>query len=186
MRHSFRLAGLYEILPVDYHHAEFILKLRTDPALALYLNSVRDSLPEQQKWLSEYFDRPDDFYFVIQNIITKKWVGLISVYNVNKDLSKAEWGRWVVVENSIAAIESARLIYEFGFEYLNLSSMYCHTLADNKKVLSFHQSFGATNTGDIKICNKKNGISRQAVEYQINYNDWNQINERLKRLIAKR
>jgi RimJ/RimL family protein N-acetyltransferase len=43
---------------------------------------------------------------------------------------------------SLAAAESALLIYRAAFDLLNLRTVYCVTVADNQAVLSFHDSCG--------------------------------------------
>jgi hypothetical protein len=42
----------------------------------------------------------------------------------------------------MAALESAILIYRTAFEMLGLNILYCRTVAENRQVVSFHNSFG--------------------------------------------
>lgn len=59
----------------------------------------------------------------------------------------AEWGRWILRRGSLAALESACLIYRAGFEMLDLDSIYCRTICENASALAFHDSFGMERSG---------------------------------------
>lgn len=142
MQHSFTVSGyFYRLVPVELSDSENILRLRTDLDRAKYLNSTQNSTKVQRDWISGYFERENEYYFrITKNQDPESCEGFVSAYNFDEDLSSYEWGRWIVDPKSLSAVESAHLIYKFCFETLNARSVYCITVADNKKVVSFHDS----------------------------------------------
>jgi len=104
----------------------------------------RLTLAPQERYLNRYFDCDGEYYFVINRIsdVDDLAEGLIGIYGVDVQHRRAEWGRWVIHPRSLAAIESAWLIYRVGFERLGLEEMYCHTPVGNTAVLSFHDKTG--------------------------------------------
>jgi RimJ/RimL family protein N-acetyltransferase len=147
MRHGIVMEGWgYRLRPVEAGDARFIHELRADPVRARYLHRGEPGLAAQQRWLEAYFERPNDYYFVIEARGSGKREGTIGIYNLDQERGWAEWGRWIVRAGSFAAVESACLIYRAGFEVLGLHSMYCRTVTDNSATLSFHDGFGLERT----------------------------------------
>src|ERR1039457_4516855 len=48
-------------------------------------------------------------------------------------------GRWILRRGSLAAAESALLVYTIAFEDLALDRVYCRTVSANRAVVSFHR-----------------------------------------------
>ena len=90
------------------------------------MHRVSNDLEAQRRWLTGYFERPADYYFLIENRGTGQREGTAGIYNLDRIF--AEWGRWIVRAGSLAALESACLIYRVGFEVLGLESIYCPTI----------------------------------------------------------
>lgn len=123
MRHNIVMDGhAFRLRPVDVEDAGFILELRTDPDRNQYLHWVSNDLETQRQWLRDYFERPGDYYFLIENRETGQREGTAGIYNLDRIF--AEWGRWIVRAGSLAALESACLIYRVGFEVLGLESIF--------------------------------------------------------------
>ncbi len=55
------------------------------------------------------------------------------------------WGSWILKKGSPSymAIESALLVYEFGFYGLGFLRAHFDVRKENRKVVAFHQKFGA-------------------------------------------
>jgi len=185
MLHNYSLAGsAFRLRPVKNCDAEFIRDLRCNPNLNYYLHATSSRVADQLAWLSNYYLRPDDYYFVVEHLDNGELEGLISLYEI--DLNKpshGEWGRWILRSGSLGSVESAFLIYKFGFEILGLDSMYCRTVSTNEKVVSFHDSCGIPQK---KILNNYFQFAPNnmvdAVEHRINRNVWLEIAPRLQRL----
>ena len=144
MRHNFSISGFgYRLRPVQDEDAEFIRDLRCDPSLNGFLHATNSNIQDQLDWLSIYYLRSNDYYFMVERIDTSAREGLISLYDVEAEgLKQGEWGRWILKSGSLAAVESVFLIYKFAFEILHLDAVYCRTVAVNARVVSFHDSCG--------------------------------------------
>ena len=142
MKHTFHLDGYgYRLRPIRLSDAQFIIDTRLeDMDRNRFVHTISSDLSVQELWLRNYFEREDDFYFVIENRISGKSEGLISFYDVCD--GRAEWGRWVVRKGSLAAPESVYLLYRIAFEQAGLHELYCQTISDNTSVVSFHNSIG--------------------------------------------
>ena len=136
--------------PISNDDAEFILMLRNDNKLNSYLNKTSNEISDQISWLKNYYEKNDDFYFVIERKKDKRQEGLIALYDVDYENNTAEWGRWILRTGSMAAVESALMIYKLAFEEMKLEKIYSRTVLLNKKVVSFHDSCGITNKKVLK------------------------------------
>src|SRR5690606_11824330 len=94
---------------------------------------------DQENWTRTYFEREGDWYFIVEHLDGER-EGAISIYNHNPVERMAEWGRWILRRDSLAAVESAALIYDIGFGRLNLELMFTHTEEVNQSVVSFHRT----------------------------------------------
>lgn len=156
--------ALYRLRVVTPKDAEFVVDLRTSSRNRdKFLTVVGGDIEAQRIWISQQSQQPDDFYFVVENMISNAPEGLISLYNVAD--GEAEWGRWVLVDGSPAALESAHLLFNFAFNDLGLREVYSRTLKENSKVVQFHDSLGA-----IRSNNKSESdgsIQKETVEHRI-------------------
>lgn len=176
--------GLTVLLrPVEFRDAPFIVKLRNDGELNKFLHSSAQTIEEQKDWLATYFERAGDFYFVIENKQTFRSEGLISLYDLSTLENTAEWGRWILIPSSFAAVESAWLIYQFAFSTLGLGSVYCRTLSKNNKVISFHNSFGASIRREIPNYTQIADGYGNAIEHFLTQKRFHQISPKIERLI---
>lgn len=143
MRHDIVIHGsAFRLRPVALADAAFIVALRTDPAVTAFIRDTSPDVGEQERWLERYFQREGDYYFIIERIDTGAREGTVGLYDLDTSRRAAEWGRWIVQPGSLGAIESALLIYRVGFSVLDLEMLYCRTLDDNQRVISFHTSCG--------------------------------------------
>ncbi len=173
MRHSISLACVrYRLRPVTLEDAPFIMELRTDPLLGRFLHETSPRVEDQVAWLERYFSRPDDYYFIVEDADSGEPHGAIGIYDIDRDAASAQWGRWVLKRGSMAALESAWLIYDAGFSKLRLASLSSRTLLDNPRVVSFHDSFGASRVGVLEGHFLVRGQRKSAIEHCIKAADW--------------
>ncbi|EJF7711642.1 GNAT family N-acetyltransferase, partial [Providencia rettgeri] len=130
---------------VNESDAGYILSLRKNNQYNKYLSSVNINLQEQIDWITKYKEREknnEEFYFIIQKNDGEK-CGTIRLYDIKNN--SFCWGSWILDQNKTktAAIESALLIYKFGFDILNYSRSYFDVRKDNIHVISFHEKFNA-------------------------------------------
>ncbi len=180
MDHSIIQNGFgLRLRPVRIEDADFILKLRCNPKLNRFIGDTSPDIEMQKKWMWDYFKRPGDYYFCMELEKTGNPVGAIAIYNVLADLSKAEWGRWIISPEILAAPASAYLIYKIALEQLGLSQVYCRTLADNFPVVSFHDSLGAERQGILKNDAIIRGEPKDHVLHQVDQEHWKTIKPKL-------
>jgi len=145
MRHDLTLAGpAFRLRPIADADARLVLELRGNTKLNRYLHSTSERLDDQLAWFASYYERPGDYYFVVERQDSGAAEGVISVYDIDFHASCGEWGRWILTPGSLAAVESAWLIYRCAFEQLGLERAFCRTRVDNGPVVSFHDSCGIT------------------------------------------
>jgi RimJ/RimL family protein N-acetyltransferase len=173
VRHDHRVEGVaFRLRPVELADAGFLVALRTDQTRSRFLNPTSPRLDDQVAWTERYFERPGDYYFVVERTADGAAEGALALYDeVAGDA--AEWGRWILRPGSFAAPESALLIYRFGFDDLGLGRVYCRTLTANQTVIDFHAAAGLTEA--------PGPPNAPYVEHQMNAPDWPAVRARLAR-----
>jgi len=186
MRHDIMIKGYaFKLRPIADSDAEFVVALRSDQQQSnRYLHQISNRVEDQLIWLNQYYTRPNDYYFVIECLKSGNSEGLISVYNIDMSSKCGEWGRWIIRRNSLASVESAWLIYRVSFEVLNLDFVYCRTVADNRKVASFHDSCGITSRCILKDFYTIEGRIFDAIEHTVTKEVWNEVTKPLLQKIA--
>lgn len=135
---------------VEEADAEFILKLRLDQKYNQFLSSVGPDLKSQKDWIRKYKDdekAKNQFYFIIERLDGTP-CGTVRVYDLKAD--SFCWGSWILNEDKTryAALESAFLVYKFGFEVLGFKKSHFDVMKGNEKVISFHKKMGAVETDE--------------------------------------
>ena len=183
-RHALRRNGeRFGLRPVADEDADFIHGLRTDPELSRYIHTTPPDPAAQRAWLATYYERPDDYYFCVIDEVTAEREGAISLNDVDHAAGTAEMGRWILRRGSLAAAESALLVYAIGFEDLALDRVYCRTVSANKAVVSFHRSCGLRVTDESRqviLAGVTYGVTEQSVDRA----NWPEVAARLKRVRA--
>ena len=129
----------------DIKDAEFILEMRMQVHKTQFLSQVDNSLQKQQAWLKSYKDKEKtglEYYFVIESKQAEQ-LGLVRVYDLHSE--SFCWGSWLIKDNApiTTAIESALLVYEFGFGELSYKKAHFDVRKGNERVVAFHKRFGA-------------------------------------------
>ena len=153
-----------------------ILKLRIDTEISKYLNKT--SAESHKIWLSNQISRPLDYYFAVENLETGETSGYVGLYNFSD--SSAEWGRWIVSGNPMAAYESYWLILKFGFS-LGLKEIFCLTDQRNQKVLNIH-----TNLPYSKTIQERSQDGRLFVRHTLISDDWVNFETAIKKFVKER
>ena len=173
----------FELRPVELDDAAFVVALRTSAA-GQFLNSAPSSVESQRAWLDAYFRREGDYCFVVQDVASGGAEGLIGLYNIGATSQQGEWGRWILRPGSMAATESALLIYRCAFERLMLQMVFCRTLVENRQVVSFHDSAGLQRMIEpVEIL--VDDRPRLAVEHYLRRESWPAVRTRLSSLAAR-
>lgn len=135
--------------PVTPQDAAFIHGLRTDPGYNAHLSSVTGTVADQRDWITACKAREaagEEFYYIIERQDGVP-CGTVRLYGITED--SFTWGSWILNEDKPpkAALDSAVLLYDIGFEMLEKSRAVFDVRADNTRTVRFHLRFGATQTG---------------------------------------
>lgn len=150
---------------VEDSDAEFILSLRLDDRYNTFLSSVSPDVEAQKKWIRKYKDDEGNgiqYYFIIERLDGTP-CGTVRIYDIRND--SFCWGSWILNEKKTryAALESAFLVYEFGFNQLGFKKSHFDVMKGNKGVIKFHTRIGAVKTSEDEI-NDYFEITEEAVE----------------------
>lgn len=183
MRHDLVVDGVaFRLRPIGDADAPLVVALRGNPALNRYLHATSSSLADQLAWFARYYERPGDYYFVVEQLESGMAEGMISIYDIDSQSRCGEWGRWILKAGSLAAVESAWLIYRCAFERLGLERVCSRTVAENAPVVSFHDSCGITARRVLPGHFELDGRRVDAVEHEVSRQAWSEISPRLERL----
>ncbi|MFT5634696.1 MAG: RimJ/RimL family protein N-acetyltransferase [Cognaticolwellia sp.] len=139
-----------QIRLVEESDAEFILSLRLNEEYNTFLSSVTTDVEQQRRWIQNYKEDEasgKQYYFIIETLKGLP-CGTVRVYDLKKD--SFCWGSWILNENKtrFAALESAFLVYDFGFQELGFNKSHFDVMKGNEKVISFHEKMGAIKKGE--------------------------------------
>ena len=135
---------------VEEADADFILNLRLDDRYNQFLSGVSPDLEAQKEWIKNYKYHEADgtqFYFIIERLDSTK-CGTVRIYDLKEN--SFCWGSWILNEEKTryAALESAFLVYQFGFDELGYEQSHFDVMKGNKGVISFHEKMGAVRIGE--------------------------------------
>ena len=138
---------------VEESDAEFILKLRLDERYNQFLSQVNGDLESQKLWIRTY--KKDElngkqFYFIIERLDGTP-CGTVRLYDFRDD--SFCWGSWILNEDKTrySAIESAFLVYRYGFDILGFGRSHFEVMKGNDRVVAFHEKMGAIRVGEDDI-----------------------------------
>lgn len=162
---------------IEVADAEYILSLRLDPRRGRYLSATSSDIQSQRNWILKYRTRFDEAYFVLESKEDMpKLCGTVRLYDPVKN--SFSWGSWILDENAptFAAIESALMVYDYGFHVLGFSASHFEVLRENVKVCAFHERFGAQQIAE----------DARAKYYNIAREDYVRIRAKYARYASKR
>jgi RimJ/RimL family protein N-acetyltransferase len=173
----------FALRPVTNEDADFLHGLRIDPELSRYIHATSPDPAAQRAWLAAYFERPADYYFCVIDEVTAEREGAIGLNDVDRLAGTAEMGRWILRRGSLAAAESALLVYTIAFEDLALDRVYCRTVSNNKAVVSFHRSCGLRVTDESRHITLA-GVTHRVTEQSVDRASWPEVATKLRRVSA--
>lgn len=135
---------------IEVTDAEFVLSLRLDERYNQFLSSVDPSVAAQKAWIESYKENERagrQFYFIIENNDGVP-CGTVRIYDLLAD--SFCWGSWILNADKTryAALESALLVYEFGFRHLGFHRSHFDVRKGNEHVISFHEKMGAVRVAE--------------------------------------
>ncbi len=142
--HKLLIGRIVKLREVSFDDIDDIITWRNDPELGRYLNAFEKlSHQTQYDYLTRYFEKSDEYYFVAETLETKQKVGTTSIYHIDAKEKRAEFGRLIIPERyRILAPEVAFLSLRFAFEVLGLDKVFGHAVEENERAVKFDLSLG--------------------------------------------
>jgi RimJ/RimL family protein N-acetyltransferase len=173
MQHTLHAEGFgVRLRPVRMDDAPFIVWLRNLDHVKGRVGDSATDTAGQQAWLRAYFDRPGDYYFIIETTGGLP-VGAYGIYDVKG--ASAESGRWIIRPEVPAAIPNAILAFDMAFDRLGLSELRVTTVSTNLSVLSLNRKFGFRQTGITVAGQVIAGKAVDLVHFLLDAKDWPRI-----------
>lgn len=145
MRHSWQAEGFgVRIRPVRLDDAAFIVWLRGLEHTKGKLGDSAAGVAEQEAWLRAYFEREDDFYFLVETL-----GGLpVGTHGVSKVANgSGEAGRLIIRPEVPAAVPTSLITFDLAFGEMGLKELRGTSVSTNEKVHSYVRKFGFRQTG---------------------------------------
>ena len=158
---------------VQESDAPFILQLRTDAKLSMFVHAVKNDLQGQIKWIREYKEREkkgEDYYFIYFS--NNKPIGVNRIYNITQYSSTT--GSWICSNDSTMEESIATdFICSEIIDMFDLPQGPYNVSKGNNHVLRYNMRMGA------KI------IEENETEYTLmcNKEKYNQAKEKLIKLL---
>ena len=185
MQHSVVLKNEERTLrPVSIDDAEFIVKLRNQSHVKGCVNDTSTDIDSQRKWIQDYLRRGNEYYWIIETPDGEPF-GTASLYHYDAEKNQIESGRWVELKGekyTYNLFKSTIQVNDFAFNCLKVSRIVFDVVATNKRVIRYHQSYGAEVTGVEKGAVVLGGVPNDVVWMQITREKWPEIRSFLERL----
>jgi RimJ/RimL family protein N-acetyltransferase len=146
------------IRPVQLDDAAFIVWLRGLEHTKGKLGDSATDVDNQKAWLRAYFERADDFYFIVETLGGLA-VGTHGVYNVSDGSGEA--GRLIIRPGVPAAVPTSLITFDLAFGEMGLKELRGTSVSTNKKVHSYVHKFGFR---QVKIAADATVIAGQPVD----------------------
>lgn len=140
MQHTLSLEGFgIRVRPVALEDAAFIVALRHADHAKGKLGDSSQSVAAQEEWLRRYFNRPGDYYFIVETLGHVP-VGTCGLYDHQAD--SMECGRLIIARGNPAALPALMLMFRMAFDVLKAREMRATSIMTNTPVHSLIQKLG--------------------------------------------
>jgi RimJ/RimL family protein N-acetyltransferase len=177
MNHNVSAEGYgVRLRPVRLEDSGFIIWLRNLEHAKGRIGDSATDVANQEAWLKKYFDRQDDYYFLIETLGGLS-VGTYGLWDFHD--GGAESGRWIVRPGVPAAVPSAILGLNIAFGTLGLKQIRVKTVITNASVLSLNRKFGMKQTFVETDSQMIGGKMADQIHFVLSPEDWRAAHERL-------
>lgn len=187
MKHRHVLKGPSAVIrPIELDDACFVAALRSDKKRTRYMHPVENNEGIQRDYLRKYFEKTDDFYFVIESAdLPKEKLGLTRIEQTDRELRVVEWNSWVIRPGSRISFESALLSLQFAFNGLKSNAVEAVASKENKKVISFLESCSFKKITDLPEYLCLNGKTHDFARYRLPLKSWPETEKYLSSLAER-
>lgn len=137
---------------INYDDTDDVIRWRNDDKMGRFLDGGGELTREIQiKFLKSYFQKDNDFYFIIEKKNPKISVGTMGLRDIDLKSKRAEFHRLIILPDyRLYALEASYLLMQFAFETLNLNKVYCSVLKKNIQAYKFDCALGFSEEGLLK------------------------------------
>jgi RimJ/RimL family protein N-acetyltransferase len=187
MKHDIHVQGFaFELRPIEREDAAFIAEVRT-PERSSFLHPITRTVEAQQAFLDKYFERPGDYYFVIQRKDISKKEGLTGLLDFDMNKQSAQWGRLILRPGSFAAAETALMMLRLAFDKFLLNEVWGTVHLTNAPMIAYLKSLGFARRSGLQMA--IGDTLCDADEYVLTASQWPDLETRLTeiaRILAER
>lgn len=117
---------------------------------------------QHHTWCQQYFQRDTDFIFIIEDCLAQQRpIGQISLYNIEWEQHRAEYGRLMIGEGSRTgkgfAKEATDLLLKYAFGPLGLTEVYLEVFSHNAPAVAIYRGCGFSEVAE------QDGLKRMIV-----------------------
>jgi RimJ/RimL family protein N-acetyltransferase len=117
-----------------------------------FLNSDLLSIDKHRSWFEQYQAQDDDYVFIIERLSERiEPVGQISLYKIDWQGQKAEFGRLLVGESARQkgiAKKATEILLEYAFDTLGIKTIHLEVLQNNIPAISLYEQCGFLRTAE--------------------------------------
>ena len=121
---------------------DFIIGLRTNQNLNA-LSGKSLSPKEHLSWLKKYYQKDNDFYWVVREIKSNERIGTAALFDIDNRSRKAESGRTIILDDyRFLAFDVFFTRMKFAFDNLNLNKVYAKVRLSEQKIINYDKKLG--------------------------------------------
>ena len=121
---------------------DFIIGLRTNQNLNA-LSGKSLSPEEHLSWLKKYYQKDNDFYWVVREIKSNERIGTAALFDIDNRSRKAESGRTIILDDyRFLAFDVFFTRMKFAFDNLNLNKVYAKVRLSEQKIINYDKKLG--------------------------------------------
>ena len=178
MQHSLQIEGFgVRLRPVQMKDAQAIVWLRNQDFVIGKLGDSATDVPAQEAWLKDYFQRENDYYFLLETLGGIP-LGTNSLYDIVG--TTCESGRYLVRPGVPAAIPSSILAFDLAFGRLGLREVLARCVSTNHTIHSLNRKFGFNQTEVVSSSQVIGGKPVDMVHFVLRAEDWPKSRARLR------
>ena len=146
MKHKYQIkTGRVVLRPLTAAEAQQLRILRNQNS-QMFFQGGEITSKAQAEWYKHYLGTENDYMFSIYLLPDKRWIGAVSIYHVDRDMGRCEFGRLMIDHSATdergLGVEATLAACQFAFQQLNLSSIYLEVFSDNLAAVKTYERAG--------------------------------------------
>jgi len=165
--------------PIESEDLKFLLDLRWDKEVVEYLIHEPISFKNQQDWFNGLKKNDVALSVFVKEGDELRIIGTIGLYDIHPRHQRATWRHRLTPSSQGKgyATEASNLLFDYGFNTLNLNKIFSDSFADNKAVIKLLLKLGFRQEGLLVEHYFHKGKFRDAVQYGLLREEYNRKNK---------